>query len=317
MSSAALLSVVLLATFGLLSLLLSAVTALWWRAAVRRPDLGSLDILSLRLLPAAGALLLALTVVLPAFLRYEPEREREAGGPLLWALAAIALVCVIHGIWRGARACLAARALLARCRERAPDEAAARREEAAPGQPVHLLEAGEPLVAVIGAWRPCLVAAESVRAACSAEEFRAVIAHETAHLAARDNLKLLMLVASPDALAWTPLAARLTSQWRAAAEREADQRATGSDPERRLALASALLKVARLAQSPKPTVLGMSVAEDDVAGRVRGLLAPPAHPARARVALALAIGALLAPLLALPGQALLHELLEQLVAFGR
>jgi Zn-dependent protease with chaperone function len=309
-SSVALLGVVLLATFGLLSLALSGLTALWWRAAASRPGTASLDLLSLRLLPTAGALLLALTVVLPAFLRYEPVGGREASGPLLWALAAFAAACLLHGLWRGARACAAARTLLARYRAGAP-------RDAGHGQPLHLVEAGEPLVAVIGAWRPCMVASESVRAACSAEEFRAVIAHETAHLAARDNLKLLLQLAAPDALAWTPFAGRLTSDWRAAAEREADQRATGTDPQRRLALASALLKVARLVQNRERAALGMPVAADDVAGRVRGLLAAPVRPVRARIPLALAIGALLVPLLALPGHPLLHELLEQLVAFGR
>ncbi|HXY96868.1 MAG TPA: M56 family metallopeptidase [Steroidobacteraceae bacterium] len=312
MNSPALLGLVLLASFALLSLFLSALTALWWRATASRPDLGSLDLLCLRLLPATGALLLVLTVVLPAFLRYEPRDEREAAGPVLWALAAFAVACLAHGIWRGARACGAARALLARCRNGAP-------YDAGDGQRVQLLNAAEPLVAVIGAWRPHVVASESVRTACSAEEFRAVLAHEAAHLAARDNLKLLLLLAAPDVLAWTPLAGSLTSRWRAAVEQEADQRATGTDRERRLALASALLKVARLVRGHEAgrPALGMPVAADDVAGRVRGLLAPPARPLRARLPLALAIGALLVPLLALPGHPLLHELIERLVEFGR
>jgi len=311
-SAAALLGLVLLATFALLSLVLSAITALWWRTAGHNRAVRSVDLLTLRLLPAAGALLLVLAVVLPAFMRYEPQGEREAAGPLLWALALFATAGLAHGIWRGARACSAARALLARCRAGTAYEASA-------GRWVQLLAAREPLVAVIGAWRPRIVASESVRAACSAEEFRAVLAHELAHCATRDNLKLLLLLSAPDALAWTPLATSVTAHWRAAAEREADQRAAGSDPGRRLALAAGLLKVARLVQDhggPRPE-LGMPVASDDVAGRVRGLLAPPRQPRHARVPLALALGTLLLPLLALPCYPLVHELIERLVGLGR
>jgi Peptidase family M48 len=151
---------------------------------------------------------------------------------------------------------------------------------------------------------------------CSAEEFRAVLAHEAAHLAARDNLKLLLLVGAPDVLAWTPLGAGLVERWRAAAEHEADQRATGTDRARRLALASALIKVARLLKRPG-AALGMPVAAEDVAGRVRGLLAPPGCGARPAVAVTLALCSLLTPLLAVPCYAALHELIEQLVQLGR
>jgi hypothetical protein len=61
----------------------------------------------------------------------------------------------------------------------------------------------------------------------------------------------------------------------------------------------------------------MPVAADDVAGRVRGLLAPPAGAVCPAIALALALCALLLPLIAVPRYALLHELIERLVALGR
>ncbi len=312
MSSAVLLGLVLLSSFALVSLVLAGLLTLAWRAGLKRVGAGSLDLLGLRLLPAAGALLVALAVVLPAFLAYEPHREHETAGPVLIGLAAFAGVCLAHGIWRGWRACRAARALLRRCglpAQRGLGQAAV----------VHVVDVPEPLIAVIGAWRPRVVAAESVRAACDAAEFKEVLAHEAAHLAAWDNLKLLLLIAAPDVLAWTPLAAALTERWRAAAECEADQRATGGDRERRLALASALIKVARLLKSGDATrpALGMPVAADDVPGRVRGLLGPPPRPMPSRILLALAGCAFLIPLLALPRYALLHELLEQLVRFGR
>ncbi|MGO9804878.1 MAG: M56 family metallopeptidase [Steroidobacteraceae bacterium] len=310
MNPAVLLVAVLLATFALAGLVLSGLVALAWHAGLKHVRAASLDLLALRLLPSAGALLIALAVVLPAFLSFEPHREEEAAGPWLIVLAALAAACLAGGIGRAWQACRAARALLGRCQPDAHDGL---------GTPLHVVEAAAPLVAVVGAWRPRVVASESVRAACNGEEFRAVLAHEAAHVAARDNLKLLLLIAAPDALALTPLAAALTDSWRAAAECEADQRATDGDSTRRLALAAALIKVARLLKrhdAPPPAV-GMSVATDDVPGRVRALLGPPARPLRARLLLAAASGALLIPLLCLPRYALLHELIEQLVGLGR
>lgn len=307
-----LLSLVLLATFGLVGLVLSGTLALLWRAGLGRLTAVPLDLLSLRLLPAAGGALVALTVVLPAFLIYEPHREHEAAGPIVTLLAVFALVCLAHGVWRGWQACVATRALLKRWglhpwRSGDPESA------------VRVVDLTEPLVGVIGAWRPRIVATEPVRAACEPEEFREVLAHEAAHVAARDNLKLLACIAAPDVLAWTPLAATLTARWRAAAERSADQCATGHDPDRRLALASALIKVARLFERPAQPcpVLGMQVAGDDVPGRVLRLLGPPESPVRAGILPVLAGCAVLLLLIALPHYALLHELIERLVGVGR
>ncbi len=310
MNPAVVLALVLLATYAVLALGLSALAVLAWQAGLERARATSLDFLAVRLLPSAGALLIALTVVLPAFLAFEPRHEQEAAGPWLWLLAMLAGAALVGGICRGWRAVRAARALLRCC--------GADPHGAGTGPAVHVVDCAEPLVAVIGAWRPRIVASESVRAACSGEEFRAVLAHEAAHVAARDNLKLLLAIAAPDPLALTPLASRLTERWRTVAECEADQRATGGDDERRLALASALIKVARLRGcTRRGAALAMPVAADDVPGRVRALLELPPRPMRARVFLALAGGALLLPLLALPCYAQLHELIEQLVHLGR
>ena len=109
MSSALLLGIVLLATFGLAALLLSGLLAIAWHAGLCRVRTASADLLALRLLPVAGALVFAMTVVLPAFLSREPYRDREAAGPLLLILAGFALLTLGHGIWRGCRAWTAAR----------------------------------------------------------------------------------------------------------------------------------------------------------------------------------------------------------------
>ena len=62
-------------------------------------------------------------------------------------------------------------------------------------------------------------------------------------------------------------------------------------------------------------MLTMSVALDDVEGRVRQLLAP-ARATSPRLSKALASLALLTPVAAVPLYALVHELIEILVRFG-
>ena len=310
MSSALILSLVLLATFGLAALLLAGLVAAAWYAGLNRTRMASADLLALRLFPTAGALLFVMTVVLPAFISWEPHRDREASGPLLLVLAAFALLTLGHGVWRGWRACVAARSLLQQC-------GPARRRVVENGQIVHVVDVPEAIVAVIGGWRPQVVAAERVITACSHDEFRQVVAHEAAHISARDNLKLLLLLACPDALAWTALGAALSERWRSEAEFAADQRATGDDPHKRIALASALIKVARLFASSQRArhALTMSVALNNVEGRVRQLLAPP-YAASGTICKVLATFALVMPVVVLPLYALVHELIETLVRFG-
>jgi hypothetical protein len=306
------LCLVLVAVYGLTSLLLSIVVAVTWRAGLDRMRSTSNDFLAMRLLPTGGAALLTLAVVLPAFVIYEPAHEFEAVGPFLMALVLLALVTAGAGIVRGWRACVAGRAFLRNC---GPPE----RWSMGDGQKVDLIDISEPIVAVAGGWRPRIVAAKHVFGACSQEEFRAVLAHEGAHVSTRDNLKLFLLVVSPDALAWLPCGATLLARWRAAAELEADEHATGSDPRKRVALACALIKVARLstgAGSPLP-VLSMRVALDNVEGRVRQLLSPLPNPARTTAIKTLMACASLVPLIAVPLYGLVHLFIEALVALGR
>ena len=310
MTSALMLGLVMLATFGLAALMLAAVVALVWYWGSSQVRTAAADLLALRLLPVAGALVFVLTIVLPAFLSHEPHQDRETVGPLVLTLAALALLTIGHGIGRGWRAWRATRSLLRAC-------GPAKRCVVENGYRVQVVEVAQPLIGVIGGWRPQVVTAECVIAACSPDEFRQVVAHEAAHLRARDNLKLLLLLACPDALAWTPLGAALAERWRTEAEFAADQRATGDDPHQRIALASALVKVARLLGAGAGTrnALTMAVALDEVEGRVRQLLAPADTPA-ARMIRTLASLALLMPLAALPLYGLVHQLIETLVQFG-
>jgi hypothetical protein len=312
MNPAVMLCLVLLGLYGSTTLLLSGLVALSWNAGLKHRGAGANDLLTLRLLPAAGGLLIVLSVVLPAFLTQEPHHQREAVGPWLVFLATLSFLTLGLGIRRGWHACRAARSLLRSC-------GPARGWVVANGQEVKVVDVREPIVAVIGGWRPQIVAAECVISACSAEEFQQVISHEAAHVSAWDNLKQLLLIASPDVLGWTRAGTDLAQRWREAAELEADQRATQNDARKRVALAAALIKVARAVCALRRVrpVLSISVASDDVEARVRQLLAPPAPlPPRAPSAKILVWCALLLPVAACPLYPWVHELIESLVRLG-
>ena len=303
--------VVMLGVYAAAGIIFSSLISLSWRAGLSQVPFRSDSLLVLRLLPGAGAALLVFSVILPAFLAYEPAHESEGAGPLLWALAALSVIALGDGIRRGWHARKSARKLL-------QSFAVVAEHWTADGHCVEIVDAPEPIVAVVGGWLPRIIAAERVLAICSEAEFRQVIAHEVAHLSARDNLKCLLLVACPDPLAWLPMGAALLRRWQIAVEFEADERATGSDPHRRVALASALIKVARLAIGAHGTrtLLSLAIASDDVQGRVRQLLAPVRTRMRSTIG-GMAILGLLVPLAALPLHARVHHLIEYLVAFGR
>lgn len=303
---------VMLAAYGLFNLLLSAAVVLAWRAGLHRHVSDADAVLGVRLLPATASAILVLTVVLPAFVLYEPRQAHDQPGPLLVLSALFALLVLGDGIRRGLRAWQATRALLR-------GSQAHLTQPAAGGAQVTVIQAKEPLVGVVGGLRQRIVAARCVATACDHEEFRQVLAHEAAHVRARDNLKLLVLLTLPDALAWLRTGRALTEHWRAATDLEADERASGADPRQRLALASALIKVARLSlASGRPRrACRASAPVSGLEHRVRRLLAPSSAVARNFPGRRLLTCALLVPLLAVPLYASVHRLIEALVAFGR
>jgi hypothetical protein len=309
------LPLVLLAAYGLFNLLFSATVVLAWRTGLARYLRDPNAVLVVRLLPAMGSATLVLSIVLPAFLLYEPRQAHDRPGPLLVLSALFALLALGDGIRRGLRTWRATRALVRGSRRLLV-------EPAAGGNEVAVINVEQPLVGVVGGLRQRIVAARCISAACDQEEFRQVLAHEAAHMSSRDNLKLLMLLMMPDALAWLSTGSALTQHWRAATELEADERASGADPRQRLALASALIKVARLSIAPARTARPhptsrVSAPAIALEQRVRRLLAPSAAVHRGFPGLRLLTCALLVPLLAVPLYASVHRVIEALVAFGR
>jgi len=117
---------------------------------------------------------------------------------------------------------------------------------------------------------------------------------EIGHAAARDNLRRLVLAASPDVLAWLPAGARLRRDFEQAAEAAADRRAL--ERVRPETLARALLKAAALVREGQRLELPVAAFDGaaPLADRVRALLdsEPEAVDGAPVRALALAAAAL-------------------------
>jgi Zn-dependent protease with chaperone function len=230
------------------------------RGALR---LGGAAALALRLVPPAVALIAGCAFVVPGFVLHEPAHSAERPGLTVLLLAAAGLLLAVATARRALRAWHATRRLVARWRRTA-------RPLERPRTPTPAFRIADPypVVAVVGVLRPRLYLAGSVLRALTPAELSAVLEHEAAHMAARDNLKRWLLACAPS-LGWHGAARRLEIAWEQAAEQEADRGSRGA-----LELASALVKTARLA--PAAAQLGVPAvafhAGGDVARRIRSLV---------------------------------------------
>ncbi len=227
----------------------------------------------LRLLPAAvGIAAGALSAT--SYLIFEPRHDDEDTGLILLALASLACVLAAQTLGRWW--------IVARTTRRALRGWLDTAEPIVlPGAsvPAFAVAASFPVVAVVGARRPRLIIARSVLEACPADELAAIVAHEQSHLNRRDNLRRALLMLTPDVVGWLPISKRLVADWHEASEELADDFAGANDPARRLTLARALIRVARLVPAGASSAASLPASAlyrgENVDRRVRRLLAPP------------------------------------------
>ena len=198
-----------------------------------------------RLLPiAAGAFATLLTGSM--FVRYEPRDTAETPGLLLLAFALSTVVFSAAAAGRlvtSLRAGSACARLLRQC---------GRRWARADGQRIWIVESAYPVAAVTGLFRTQLLISTRIMTECTPRELEAVIRHETAHVHRRDNLVRAAMRFLPDPLLLLEAGRQLQADWAAAAEEAADDEAAGPRVEARTELASALVRVARMAEGPPP-----------------------------------------------------------------
>jgi Zn-dependent protease with chaperone function len=301
-----------LSAYAVTSTLATVAVAFAWRFAAsacddprRRADW----LFALRLLPATLGAAVALSAV-AAYLAWEPRGHDEAIGPLAWGCAIVGGAMLLSGLGRAAMSIRRSRTI------------ARRLSSASCGSLDGLavaawrIDTPFPIVAMVGLVKPGLFVAGRVIDSCTREELEVVLAHEMAHRAAHDNLRRLLVVSAPDPLAWTPFHTTMTDQWALAAESAADERAAGPIEAHRLHLASALVKVARLAASPAPQLASALYGTGPIGDRVRNLVVAPGHsrPPMRGLFLLSTIGAALVGVAAMPA---VRAALERLIAIGR
>ena len=266
----------ILASVFVVHLFAATLVALCTRRAIARarsltPARAAGLLLTLRLLPALMAAFVAFGLCTPSYLWLEPYDTDESIGFLCLLFAAPgALLCAI-ALVRAARALSGAFLFARRCRQ------SGRELPACAGLPVLVVESSTPLLALIGILRPRVVVSQAIADALPADELSAVLHHELAHCTARDNLKRMAIFLSP---AFLSAGRELERAWMVFSEYAADARAAGGDPSRSIALASALVRVARFGLSSPGPALAMSVLgpASHLATRVDRLLAAAACP---------------------------------------
>jgi hypothetical protein len=195
-------------------------------------------LLAVRLAPAASSLTLAAALFLPAHAWLEPARADERIGFVPLGLAALGLALLLSGLRRavGALRATARLAAIAGASTSMP------RDGGAPLQEVQGLRG----ITLAGIVRPRILIGSRARQVLTSAELDLAIAHECAHLRARDNLWRVLVHCAPDCLGWSRQARRLERLWDGEAECLADAAAAAGSRVRATRLAAALVKVARL-----------------------------------------------------------------------
>ena len=212
-------------------------------------------LLAARLFPSAAAVLVVAGVCVPSYLWLEPESTVEQVGAICLAAAILSLFSWGIAAGRGLRAAVISMRY-ARQYRRLGSETRFAGESTC----VSVIEDAGGLFALAGILRPRLVISREVLETLSEAELEAALRHERAHRTSRDNLKRLLLLLAP-----APQLAGLEALergWTQFTEWSADDRAVGGDSNRSLALAGALVRVARLGIPAEASPLMTSLVAD-------------------------------------------------------
>jgi Zn-dependent protease with chaperone function len=273
-----------------LNALASALAGVVWRALA--PRVQGWDaaararlLFALRVSPPVAAAALAIALIVPSYLLYEPPDSGEGVSVKLLLLAVVSAAGVLLACWRVARTWLATRRLVRDwMRHAEPFEVEGARV------PAFRIRHSFPVIAVIGVLRPRLFVATQVFDALTPEELTAALAHESGHVEGRDNLKRALLQAGEDALLHAPLGRSLRRAWQRESEMAADEFAAEAGAAAALDLASAIVKISKLIpRGARPTLpagahlLGDS--DDGTSRRVRNLLRLASNAGGARAGL--------------------------------
>ncbi|HKV26096.1 MAG TPA: M56 family metallopeptidase [Candidatus Acidoferrum sp.] len=313
-----------LASFFVLNLVLSLVTRFFAHSGIRLAEgkeasIAARFLLLLRLFPAAAAGLFVLGLCVPSYLWLEPSARSEKVGIVCLGLGLFGLASCSLSALRGARAIVLSLLHNHRCGSHGTKFGVA-----AESSPLLVVSQDAPLLALSGLLRPRLLVSLNVLETLSSEELEGALLHERAHRGSHDNFKRLLLLLAPDAFPFVSTLNLLEVPWAKFTEWAADDRATAGNQHRAAALASALVRVARMGSASRLPFLATALLAGDceLSARVERLLrvtnSIPTQPARLRRYLRIFVGllvpaALTTVLVATPALAYVHDLLELLV----
>ncbi|MDE3195294.1 MAG: M56 family metallopeptidase [Acidobacteriota bacterium] len=259
------------ASFFLVHLLVTLAVAPVASAAIRvasrfGPHRAARLFLALRLLPTCVAAFAVLAVCLPGYLRWEAEPGSERVGYVFVLTAVLGASIWALSLLRLASAGRRFSRLIGERRISDPAFGA-----------VDIVSGPAALVALKGILRPRIVLSSAVVQALNEEELSVVLRHEEAHRISRDNLKRLIMFLAPSILPSRDGSLALERCWNTFSEYAADDDAVHRDTRRSLALASALVRVARLGSlSAVEMTASTLLDESGLSLRVHRLLEPVA-----------------------------------------
>jgi Zn-dependent protease with chaperone function len=228
-------------------------------------------VLVLRLAPGAVALAAVVVLCVPSFLVLEPAGTSESANVVCLVMASLGIALTSGAAVRSVAAWM-------RSRRRFPRSKGSR-EMLCLGTrriSVEIVDSRRPLLAMVGIARPRLVATRAVLRALKPAELDAALRHERAHAAFRDNSKRLLIAMAPDLIPFAPRFRALETSWARFAERSADDWAVAGSARRSVALATALVRVARLGTAaPAPLTTSLLADAEDLEARVERLLRGP------------------------------------------
>lgn len=227
----------------------------------------------LRMLPVTAAMLLIAAYAVPSFVVLEPRSLPERISGISIGLSSVGLVFALLALGRSIAALRrAARIITAWTR-------GAQRLELDHPFSVFEVPGCAPVMTAAGIARPKVLLSQTARSLLSPNELHAALNHELVHLRRWDNLKKLLLHLAP-----FPGMSDLEAMWLEATELAADERAVSNSGEA-LELASALVKLSRLATSAAPAELTAALVHSPaslVHARVKRLIAWQEQSARRR-----------------------------------
>lgn len=205
----------------------------------------------LRLLPIALAAVVVAGLITPSYFAFEPRGGTEELSVLCLVTSLLGGIILVLGLFKGSAAMVRSARYL-----RAQQDSDA------------------PLILLAGVFFPRLVVSSSVRRSLTEQEFSAALRHEEAHAQAKDNLKRLLILMSPNFLPFCRGFQALEAGWQRLAEWAADDSATQGSKGEALALASALIRVGRMNAGAPAIPLGNSLLADaaDLRTRVERLV---------------------------------------------